>query len=182
MGHLQLLSDESESPQIEQIAMAHERMYELIEDILMLARQGESINNPEPVSLATCAAQSWEMIETDAGELTIETTRTVQADISRLQQLFENLFRNAIEYGPPTVTITVGDIRGGFYVADNGPGIPEAERTAVFDFGHTTREKGTGFGLPIVKEIAEAHGWTVKVTESVSGGARFEVVGCDTKA
>ncbi|QLH79664.1 PAS domain S-box protein [Halosimplex rubrum] len=180
MGHLQMVPDDAETPHIDRVATAHERMHELIEDVLTLARQGRSIEDPEPVSLANCAAQSWDMIETGAGDLTIEATRTVQGDVSRLRQLFENLFRNAVEHGSPTVTITVGEIRDGFYVADDGPGIPAGERTAVFDFGYTTREGGTGFGLPIVKEIAEAHGWTVRVTESAHGGTRFEVVGCGT--
>ncbi|ELY68721.1 GAF domain-containing sensor histidine kinase [Natrinema versiforme] len=178
-GHLQMLSDDVENPHVDRVAAAHERMRELIEDLLTLARRGNAIEDPEPVSLATCAANSWEMIETDTGELTVETTRTVQGDASRLQQVFENLFRNAIDHCPPPVTITVGDCEDGVYVADDGPGIPEADRAAVFDFGRTTRADGTGFGLPIVKEIAEAHGWSIGVTDSARGGARFEIVGLD---
>ncbi|NGM70760.1 PAS domain S-box protein [Natronolimnobius sp. AArcel1] len=180
MGHTQMLSDDLESPHMEEVETAHERMRELIEGILTLARQGKSIEDPEPVSLAKCATQSWEMIQTNAGELAVETTQTVQGDKSRLQQLFENLFRNAIEHGSPTVTITVGDMHDGFYVADDGPGIPVEDRSSVFDFGQTTREDGTGFGLPIVKEIAEAHGWKVRIADSMHGGARFEIVGFGT--
>jgi signal transduction histidine kinase len=44
---------------------------------------------------------------------------------------------------------------------------------------YTSREGGTGFGLSIVRRIAEAHGWSVRVTESDSGGARFEFDGVD---
>ena len=73
------------------------------------------------------------------------------------------------------VSVTVGAFDGGFYVADDGPGIPPARRETVFDPGVTTAADGTGFGLAIVREIAEAHGWTVSVTESESGGARFEI-------
>ena len=64
---------------------------------------------------------------------------------------------------------------GGFYVADDGSGIPEDERDRVFDHGYTTATDGTGFGLAIVRDIAEAHGWTVEAEESESGGARFEI-------
>ena len=88
---------------------------------------------------------------------------------------------DSVEHAGPDVTVTVGvrpDGRG-FYVADDGPGIPEAEREAVFDPGYTTSESGTGFGLSIVSEIATAHGWTVSVTEADGGGARFEVTGVD---
>jgi len=74
------------------------------------------------------------------------------------------------------LTVTVGDLDdgSGFYVADDGTGIPEDEREDVFRSGYSTSESGTGFGLSIVREIAEAHGWTVTVTESADGGARFE--------
>jgi signal transduction histidine kinase len=75
------------------------------------------------------------------------------------------------------VNVTVGALDDGFYVADDGPGIPESERDDVFEAGYSTNEDGTGFGLDIVREIVEAHGWTIAVTESESGGARFEITG-----
>jgi PAS domain S-box-containing protein len=62
----------------------------------------------------------------------------------------------------------------GFYVADDGPGIPESERETVFESGYTTADNGTGFGLTIVQQIAEAHDWSVSIAESQDGGARFE--------
>ena len=81
-----------------------------------------------------------------------------------------------------TVHITVGDLDdpptgGGFYVADDGPGIPPDSRDAVFESGHSTAPDGTGFGLHIVAEIAAEHGWSIRVTDADSGGARFEVTG-----
>ncbi|GAA0527325.1 Signal transduction histidine kinase [Halorubrum aquaticum] len=85
---------------------------------------------------------------------------------------------DGIERGGGT-TITVGGLEGGFYVADDGPGIPESERDRVFDGGYSTAEQGTGFGLAIVAEIAEAHGWEVRVVESADGGARFEITGVE---
>jgi signal transduction histidine kinase len=62
----------------------------------------------------------------------------------------------------------------GFYVADTGPGIPESQRDAVFEPGETSNSDGTGFGLTIVKRVAEAHGWDVQVVDGADGGARFE--------
>jgi signal transduction histidine kinase len=59
---------------------------------------------------------------------------------------------------------------GGFYVADDGPGIAEEDREDVFDSGFSTSDDGTGLGLSIVRTIAEAHGWEVAVTESETGG------------
>ncbi len=62
----------------------------------------------------------------------------------------------------------------GFYVADDGPGISPEDRDQVFESGYTTADHGTGFGLTIVEQIADAHDWTIDVTESADGGARFE--------
>jgi signal transduction histidine kinase len=73
----------------------------------------------------------------------------------------------------------VGTFDDGFYVADDGPGVPEADRESVFESGYSTDREGTGLGLTIVQEIAEAHGWEVSVTDSESGGARFEITGVE---
>jgi hypothetical protein len=72
--------------------------------------------------------------------------------------------------------------RPGFYVADDGSGIPEGDRELIFDSGYSTREGGTGFGLDIVSEIVDAHGWTIAATDSRDGGARFEITGVDAIA
>ena len=71
-----------------------------------------------------------------------------------------------------------GQLRG-FYVEDDGSGISESDRDAVFEHGYTTGADGSGFGLTIVRDIVEAHGWDVHVCESGSGGARFEITGLD---
>jgi len=76
------------------------------------------------------------------------------------------------------IRVRIGRTDDGFYVADDGPGIDVDQRDAVFEPGHTTAPDGTGFGLAIVERIAEAHDWTVSVTESREGGARFEFA-CD---
>jgi signal transduction histidine kinase len=70
--------------------------------------------------------------------------------------------------------VRVGRTDEGFYVADDGAGIDPDQRDAVFEPGHTTAPDGTGFGLAIVERIAEAHEWSVSVTEGREGGARFE--------
>ena len=137
--------------------------------------------------------------------------RTVEADDDRLGQLLENLFRNSVEHGSTSsrmgsddsvehgstssrtgsddsvehsdegVTVTVGKLPDGFYVEDDGPGIPENEREAVFDLGYSTTTDGTGFGLGVVERIAEAHDWTVEIVERTGGGARFEITGVTSR-
>jgi PAS domain S-box-containing protein len=74
---------------------------------------------------------------------------------------------------------TAGASRSGFYVEDDGVGIPVERRDRVFDDGYSTQPSGTGFGLSIVREIAEAHDWTVEVVDGSDGGARFEFRGIE---
>ncbi|WP_239640455.1 sensor histidine kinase [Halogeometricum pallidum] len=88
----------------------------------------------------------------------------------------ENLFDNAVRHGGERVTVTVDRLSDGFSVEDDGPGIPAEERDDVFEYGYSTADDGTGFGLNIVAEIADAHDWDVAVSEG-DGGARFEVTG-----
>jgi len=175
IGHLDTIADEYDDPRIETVRSAHMRMQELIENILMLAKQGQKIEELESISLTDCVNESWVTAETENAALRIESDRTIHADGNRLRQLFGNLIRNAIEHGGNDVTVTVGTLDDGFYIEDDGPGIPEEERTDVFEAGHTTTEVGTGFGLSIVKEIVEAHEWCITVTDGCEGGARFEI-------
>ena len=80
-----------------------------------------------------------------------------------------------------TVTITVGAIDDrGFYVADDGPGIPDDERGPIFETGYSTAGSGSGIGLAIVKRIVDAHDWEITVTDSEAGGARFEITAVET--
>jgi signal transduction histidine kinase len=176
-GHVDLLRDEVDNEHLDTVANAHERMENIIEDVLELARHGETIGETEPCDLRLVAEESWATVDTADATLEFGADLDFEGDRDRLVQLFENLFRNAVEHGGESVTITVGalDDRSGFFVADDGPGIPAEDREAVFEPGHTTTADGTGFGLAIVKNIVEAHGWTISVTDSESGGARFEI-------
>ncbi|MGM0604043.1 MAG: PAS domain S-box protein [Halobacteriota archaeon] len=176
-GHLELAATSGDSQHLEEVANAHDRMESLIEDVLTIAREGETVQNPTPIELPTLLTDCWHTVETADATLEIETEAVLMGDRRRLRQLLENLIRNAIDHGGEAVTITVGDLDDGFYVADDGPGIPADERAHVFDHGYTTSKTGTGFGLPIVHQLADAHGWRIGVASSEAGGARFEITG-----
>jgi signal transduction histidine kinase len=77
------------------------------------------------------------------------------------------------------VIVTVGDLEDGFYVADDGVGIPPDDREAVFESGYSA-DDGTGLGLSIVRQVATEHGWDVSLTGSDAGGARFEFTGVES--
>ncbi|MFQ3284052.1 MAG: signal transduction histidine kinase [Natronomonas sp.] len=197
---------------------AHDRMERIIGDVLTLARRDKAIDTTASVAIADVARDAWQAVETGATELTVaQDLQKTEAAPDRLQRLFENLFRNAVEHGStssrtesddtvergapgtptasktgdapepgpdggtaadaPPLSIRVGPMADGFFIADDGCGVPPAERERVFEPGYTVAGDGTGLGLTIVKRIATAHGWTVTVAESDSGGARFEVTG-----
>ncbi|EMA16641.1 response regulator [Haloarcula marismortui] len=194
IGRLGALKEECDDDNIAAIEQALDRMQALIDDLLLLARTGDSITEMETVALGTAVEDCWEVVETGDAALVVDTDRKVQADMTRLKQLLENLLRNAIEHsaadsrrqssetdkhGSPGVTVTISEIPGGFAVSDDGPGIPDADRETVFESGYSTATDGTGFGLSIVSQIAAAHGWTVTLTESDAGGACFEFTGVD---
>jgi PAS domain S-box-containing protein len=169
---------------VAEIERSAERMKEIIEDVLEMARTGQSVSETEEIQLAELCRAAWSTVDTAGGTLELDTTATIVGDRQRLRRLFENLFRNAIEHGVSGsdadgegITVRVLEIEDGFAVEDDGPGIPEEDRDSVLDRGYTTAETGTGFGLSIVNACAEAHGWSLTVTEGSSGGARFEITG-----
>jgi signal transduction histidine kinase len=179
-GRLDLARAECDSEHLEQVGDAHERMNDLIDSLLDLARGGET--TVDTVSLAATVEEAWANVDTGGATLESTVTAAIRADRSRLAQLFENLFRNSVTYGAADeisdVTVAVGPLPDGFYVADDGAGIPEAEREAVFEAGYSG-DGGTGFGLSIVERVAEAHGWSVRLAPAEDGGARFEFTGVE---
>jgi len=179
-GRLADARSKSDSEELAAAAHALDRIDRLIGDLLDLARHGQRVEDVSPVSLEGLVDRCWANVSTEAADLTVESDATVLADEGRLAQLFENLFRNSVEHGRPAgqdqepISIHVGTLPDGFYVEDDGRGIPAEERETVFETGYTSTEDGTGFGLSIVEQVAAAHGWSVAATESESGGARFE--------
>lgn len=178
-GSLQLAEETGDPEYFEQCNRAVDRMNTLIDDLLSLARAGTIIDETESVTLASVVEECWNGVEVTQGTLQLEldTTTVIQADRSRLKQLIENLIRNVFDHASRDSTVTVGPLDDGFYIEDDGPGISEVDRETVFESGYSTLEDGTGFGLAIVKEIVEAHGWEISVTDAEGGGARFELTG-----
>jgi len=172
-ARLELALERADREHLDGVAEAHERIDAIVEDYLALARDGSMTVEPGPVDLAAAAEESWEHVPTGEATLTIETERVIYADEERLRRLLENLVRNAVEHGGGDVAVTIGDLDDGFFVADDGPGIPPAERASVLDVGYSSVAGNTGVGLSIVAMIVEAHGWELAVTDA--DGARFEI-------
>jgi signal transduction histidine kinase len=201
-AHLQAARETDDPEHFDSVADAHDRMERIISDVLTLTREDDVVDPSEQVSIETAATDAWQSVDTEQAVLDLsDSLPTTTADPDRVRRLFENLFRNSVEHTANAsvdstdqdsvaesahddgesearenkVTITVGSGADGFYVSDDGPGIPPEKQETVFEPGHSTRDGGTGLGLAIVERIAAAHDWDIRLTSADSGGSRFEI-------
>ena len=186
MGHLEILESkigERHDESIETVQRQLDRMGDIIDDSLSLARSGETVTETSKTDLEAIASDAWKNVDTGKATLVVEQTFSFQSDRDRLLNVFENLFRNSIDHNESTdLTIKLGPLPDGtgFYIEDDGVGIPADEREQIFEEGYSTNKDGTGFGLAIVREIIQAHRWEIHVTASEMGGARFEIISTGT--
>lgn len=207
-GSMEMAKLKDDTEPLDRGERAVDRIDQLITELLTLAKQGQRVDDSTEFTLAEVVHDAWETTGTADANLDVRRNARVYADRSRLRQAFENLFRNAVEHGripepvgddsspdanpnepvrkraaTPTVTLVVAATENGFLVADDGPGIDPDHRHEVFEPGFTTEAGGTGYGLDIVREVIDAHGWSIRVadgSDSVdraddASGARFLV-------
>lgn len=174
-GHLELARETNDEQHFERAANAHDRMVELLDDMARLAKTGKHVDGRQPVDLERTAVEAWLTVPTGDATLDVVETTSIEADQSRLHQLLENLFKNAVEHGSGDVSVRVGTLDGGFFVEDDGDGIPPEHREDVFRWQTTSVDGHSGLGLSIVRGIVEAHGWDISITEATAGGTRFEI-------
>ena len=181
-AYVQRTMESGDLENLERVELALDRIDELTSGLERFARTGRTVEEVEPIDLGDAADIAWSMIDTRDASLECVTDDRILADESRLHQLFENLFSNAIVHGGSSVNVRVGKIPdgSGFYVEDDGPGIPRDRREHVFEHGFSGTEDRSGYGLSIVEAIADAHGWSIAVSSADSGGARFEITGVDS--
>jgi signal transduction histidine kinase len=194
-ANLHAARERGDAEYFESVEQAHDRMEGIIQDVLTLARGRRTLQTAPDVDIGSVASDAWATVDTDAASLTLgDDLPSTEVDPDRLQRLFENLFRNSVEHARPThddaretgsgpesdtdgpLQISVEGTTDGFVVADDGVGISPDERDRVFDPGYSTSQtgSGTGLGLTIVDEIADAHGWTVTLATGSEGGTQFE--------
>lgn len=109
----------------------------------------------------------------------VEGLPAVNGDPGQLRQVFVNLFENAVHAASPEgeIRVKAREVPGAVEldVEDTGPGVDPATRLRLFEPLITTKEKGIGLGLALVKRIAERHGGSVAYSDAPGGGARFTV-------
>lgn len=174
---------------LDEIDRQADRLTELVDELLVFARMEAGTIELErsPVRLDEAVVASTERLTplARAAEVTLETSptpMTVIGDRRRLEQLVGILLDNAIRHSPSGATVRIGlqevDGRAVLTVDDAGPGIPEDERSRVFDRfyrARTATDGGVGLGLAIARWVTDGHGGSIRAEGRPDGGARFVV-------
>ena len=172
-GRLDLARTAVESEHLGHVETALKQIDALADEGLTFVKAGRKIDDRARVDLGEIAPECWEVSGDESATLSVEPT-TVYGNSERLRMILNQLFENAIVHNDGSLSVSVGPVEPrGFYVEDDGNGIPEDEQPHVFDRGYTTDSNREGNGLAVVEEIATAHGWTVQLAES--DGTRIEI-------
>jgi signal transduction histidine kinase len=166
-----------------------DRLAGLLSNLLILAREQKPAEEVPAIGLDRVLDDARERWTHTAGEdgraLRVDDAGDahVRADPEELAAIVDNLIENALKYSPPGSSVEVdasvdGD-RAVIRVADEGPGIPEAERAAVFERFYRGEAAGgtggSGLGLPIAAALAERWGGAVSLRERPGGGTVAEI-------
>lgn len=172
------IPEETRTAIVDDICAEISELGDLVAELVDLATDVRTDEDPMPVELVELAAPV-------VGRQARRTQRTIELDVRQravvearpqaVSRAIRNLVENAAKFSPDETSITVIVDGGAVTVLDAGPGIPEADRSMVFDRFHrveTTRTMpGSGLGLAIVKQVADVHGGSVSATEAPGGGA-----------
>ncbi|GGM00870.1 HAMP domain-containing sensor histidine kinase [Deinococcus aerophilus] len=177
--------------QVASLSEQTQQLTRLVDDLrtLTLAEAGRLRLHPEPLDLAGLTAGVVRDLNDRAGArgITLQfaacSPTPLHADAGRVRQIAVNLLENALQHANTHIQVGVETEDGAalLHVDDDGPGIPEASREAVFtrftrlDSSRTRGTGGSGLGLAIVQELAQAHGGAARASQSPLGGARFTV-------
>jgi len=153
----------------------------LVEEVLLASRleSGATLQRNDAVDLLALAAEEGSRIQAGVEGQTVQ----VSGDERLLRRALRNLLENAHRYGVDAVSVSVRRSNAGqaeVLVCDRGPGVPEPYRERIFEPffrlpGHAEREGGVGLGLALVRQIAVAHGGSVRCEPREGGGSCFRL-------
>ncbi len=168
-----------------------QELLELVDDLLKLAaaKSEKGLEKREPVSLADVLEKVAPLFQKEAEAkglawaVEVRARPVVRADPDQMAQVWSNLISNAVKYTPAGGRVRVAlEERDGWAIGtveDTGIGIPPQDLERIFEEFYRTPQakevapRGTGLGLPLVKQILEAHGGSITVESEVGRGSRF---------
>ncbi|WP_435333355.1 PAS domain-containing protein [Haloarchaeobius sp. TZWWS8] len=174
-GYLGLVEEDVEHENIDEVKRAHERIEDIIDGLLHLARQGRQIGDRDPVRLDVLARTAWTTVDTRYATLETESAAVIDADVDRLQQAFENLFRNSIEHGRAAEQVPVGEdgsadasrpltVRVGVLRESSAPAQQTTHDDEAAVRGFYVEDDGTGFD-----DATQENAFELGVTSSNTG-------------
>lgn len=184
-------SESSSAPELlTDLALETERLHRLVEDLLVLSRfeRGRLEMSMEPVLVNRVVEGAARRVADVAPRLALQIRTDVDvppvaADPTYLEQVLRNLVSNAVKYAGEAAHVLIdvasadGIVR--VRVEDDGPGIPEEDRTRIFELyerlDDAVAQPGSGIGLFVCRQLIEAMGGTIAVGRAESGGARFTI-------
>lgn len=179
-GHLSLvdeaavgIDDERVSDSVETAVQTIDRMSVIIGDLATLAQYGQMIDETSTVELETVVADVWRSLDTNGCELSTARLGSVEADPPRLERLLSNLLTFHLENGATRVAVEQTDNR--LTVTDDETELGAFDPEDALAYGEAVPTAETGMLLPIVRTMAEAHGWTVSVDPDYADGVRVRV-------
>ena len=184
-----LAPDSPERGVLGEVLSRIDALVETIQELLLYARPREL--RPAPVALAELLAQTARLVAEDPRFSAVDVRvtdagLTLRLDADYFREALLNLMINAAQAmnGNGVIRVTVETLDGlaRIRVADNGPGIAPEIREKVFDAFFTTKGRGTGLGLALVKSVVERHGGQVGIECPESGGTVVTLTLPDTGA
>lgn len=150
-----------------------DRMAGIVSDLTTLAQFGRPVETTSSVEVAPVARQAWDSMEPAQSELVIVDGGRIEAHDIRLERLLRNLFEFAIANGATSVQLAQND--GRVVMTDDGGAIAETAVEAAFEYGAPVPSAESGMLLPVVRTLAEAHGWTVTIDTDYEDGVRVVI-------
>jgi signal transduction histidine kinase len=180
-----ILQSEREELMLE-VQTAVQGMTDLLDSLLLFTQTGRALH-PEFTSIALLIQRAVNMVRSHPGSrdvnITLSGLSSLEAwvDARKLGRAVYNLLLNACQAakrgnGPGRVTLSLSEDEQSIHIriVDNGPGVPEALRHTIFlPFVSEGRESGTGLGLTLAQQIAQEHGGTVRLEETIEGDTAF---------
>lgn len=178
-GRMQLALDTGDLEEISRAIQAVNRIERLVDGLSLLSREHLQTESMEVVDFNDLVDEAWSSVRSREATIEVVESASIIATASLACQVLSNLFSNAVEHAGPSVCIRVGMFEDGFFVEDDGPGIPLEHRSDVFEWRFSSEPSHSGLGLAIVDQIVDAHGWDIEITDSDLGGARFDITGVE---